>query len=53
MNQIHIDSIQTWLVNNKDNWSPHNPMATMMPGWCIRMKDDEEKHMHFAVMGMS
>jgi hypothetical protein len=38
LNKQKILFIQNWLTNHREGWSSHNPMATLLPQWCISLQ---------------
>lgn len=37
LTQTQIELVQGWLKANRTDWSKHNPMATLLPQWCIEL----------------
>lgn len=38
LNKQQILFVQDWLKDHRDDWSSHNPMATLIPQWCISLQ---------------
>lgn len=51
LSKQQIQFVQAWLNANTKDWSPHSPMATYLPHWCMSLRTMNEKPLGICRIG--
>lgn len=43
LTQNQVQWVQCWLEANRAGWSKHNPMASLLPQWCLELASTSGK----------